>query len=52
MRDRTDRGRHLRLAPAPPVHPPRLELDGDFDVDDIDLAARYGDSDLEGGESA
>jgi hypothetical protein len=52
IRDRTDRGRHLRLAPPPPVEPPRLELDGDFDVDDIDLAARYGDSDLEGGETA
>jgi transposase len=53
MRDRTDPGRHLRLAPPPPLEPPaRLELDGDFDVDDIDLVARYGDNDLEGGESA
>jgi transposase len=54
MRDRPDdRRRHLRLAPPPsPSEPPtRLELDGDFDVDDIDLAARYPD-DVEGGETA
>jgi transposase len=50
IRDRTDTSRHLRLAPPPPEPPARLELDGDYDVDDIDLAARY--SDVEGGETA
>jgi len=48
MRDRTDTGRHLRLAPPPPEPPARLDLGGDFDVDDIDLDARYGN----GGELA
>ena len=51
MRDRTNDRRHLRLAPPPPTPPARLDLNGDFDVEDIDLAARY-PNDVEGGESA
>jgi transposase len=52
MRDRSDdRRRHLRLAPPPPQPPARLNLDGDFDVDDIDLATRYS-NDIDGGETA
>lgn len=52
MRDRSDdRRRHLRLAPPPTEPPARLKLGGDFDVDDIDLAARYPD-DIDGGETA
>jgi hypothetical protein len=55
MRNRTDNRRHLRLAPPPPPPPPqlpaRLELDGDFDVDDIDLAARYRNN-VNGGDTA
>jgi hypothetical protein len=51
MRDRTEPERHLRLAPPPLEPPARLELDGDFDVDDIDLATRYHNG-IDGGESA
>jgi transposase len=36
-------GRHLHIVPAPVDEPARLGLgDGDFDVDDPDLAERYG----------